>query len=73
MHIGCACFCNHRMVQFFCKKLSVLKNPADAEDAMQETFLKVVQRIDTYREGGNARSWLLSTARSWCKEPSVLV
>ncbi len=50
--------------QIYALALSILKNPADAEDAMQETFLKVVQRIDTYREGGNARSWLLSIARN---------
>ena len=50
--------------QIYALALSVLKNPADAEDAMQETFLKVVQRIDTYREGENARSWLLSIARN---------
>ena len=31
---------------------------------MQETFLKVLQRIDTYRENGNARAWLLSITRN---------
>ena len=50
--------------QMYALALSILKNPADAEDAMQETFVKVIQRIETYREGGNARSWLLSITRN---------
>ena len=31
---------------------------------MQETFLKVLQNIGTYRENGNARAWLLSITRN---------
>lgn len=50
--------------QMYALALSVLKNTADAEDAMQETFVRVVQRIETYREGGNARAWLLSITRN---------
>ena len=50
--------------QMYALALSILKNTADAEDALQETFVKVVQRIDTYREGGNARAWLLSITRN---------
>jgi len=50
--------------QMYALAFSILKNPADAEDAMQETFLKVLQRIDTYRENGNARAWLLSVTRN---------
>ena len=50
--------------QMYALALSILKNTADAEDAMQEAFVRVVQRIDTYREGGNARAWLLSITRN---------
>ncbi len=50
--------------QMFVLALSILKNYADAEDAMQETFLKVIQSIYTYRENGNARAWLLSITRN---------
>lgn len=50
--------------QMFALALSILKNYADAEDAMQETFLKVIQSIGTYRKDGNARAWLLSITRN---------
>lgn len=50
--------------QMFALAFSVLKNYADAEDAMQETFLKVIQSIHSYRSNGNARAWLLSITRN---------
>ena len=50
--------------QMFTLALSILKSYADAEDAMQETFLKVIQSINTYRKNGNARAWLLSITRN---------
>lgn len=50
--------------QMYALAFSILKNPLDAEDAMQETFLKVLQHVDTYRENGNARAWLLSITRN---------
>ncbi len=50
--------------QMFTLALSILNNYADAEDAMQETFLKVIQSINTYRKNGNARAWLLSITRN---------
>ena len=50
--------------QMFALALSISNNYADAEDAMQETFLKVIQSIDTYRKDGNARAWLLSITRN---------
>lgn len=50
--------------QIYTLALSILKSPIDAEDAMQETFLRVVQHIHTYRKDGNGRSWLLSITRN---------
>jgi len=50
--------------QMFALSISILRNYADAEDAMQETFLKVIQSINTYRKNGNARAWLLSITRN---------
>ena len=50
--------------QMFALALSILKNHADAEDAMQEAFLKVIQSIGTYRKDGNARAWLMSITRN---------
>jgi len=38
---------------------SVLRNPADAEDAVQETFLRVVRHRDTLSEVRDHRVWLI--------------
>ena len=35
-----------------------------AEDAMQDTFLKVYEKIGTFRPDGNARAWVLTIARN---------
>jgi RNA polymerase sigma-70 factor (ECF subfamily) len=36
---------------------------ADAEDLTAEVFLKMLQRLESYREEGNFLSWLLGIAR----------
>ncbi len=38
---------------------SVLRNPADAEDAVQETFLRVLRHRDTLDEVRDHRVWLI--------------
>ena len=38
--------------------LRVLRNPADAEDAAQETFLRAHERIGTLRDGAALPGWL---------------
>jgi len=38
---------------------SVLRNPADAEDAVQETFLRVLRHRDTLGEVRDHRVWLI--------------
>ena len=47
---------HERMV--FAAALRVLRNPADAEDAAQETFLRAHERIETLREGAALAGWL---------------
>jgi len=39
----------------------ILKNPADAEDAVQETFLRVVQHRATLSEIEDIEAWLRNT------------
>ena len=38
--------------------LRMTRNPADAEDLVQETFLKAYRGYDTFTEGTNLRAWL---------------
>lgn len=39
-------------------------NPADADDATQETFLKAWKYFPRFREGANFRTWVLSIAHN---------
>jgi RNA polymerase sigma-70 factor (ECF subfamily) len=41
----------------------LVRNNHDAEDVVQESFLKAFKALDTFR-GGDARSWLLSIVRN---------
>lgn len=36
----------------------ILRNPHDAEDAVQEAFLKVLRSIDSFREDSSLYTWL---------------
>jgi RNA polymerase sigma factor (sigma-70 family) len=40
----------------------MLGNPADAADVLQETFLAVFRRIETWRGEGSLRAWLYQIA-----------
>lgn len=41
------------------------RNPADAEDGMQTTYLRVKKGIMGYRRGSNARAWLFQIAKNY--------
>lgn len=41
---------------------SMLHNPADAEEAMQEALLKVTRHLDRFRSGSDFRPWLFRIA-----------
>lgn len=40
--------------------LSLTRNPADAEDLVQDALLRAYERSGTFRADGNLRGWLLS-------------
>ena len=40
----------------------ILQNPQEAEDAMQETFITVYRRIDSFRGDAKLSSWLYRVA-----------
>ena len=52
--------------------LRLTRVPADAEDLVQETFLKAFRAADTFRPGSNLRAWLFTilhnTARNRARD-----
>lgn len=50
----------------FSYALSLLRNREDAEDAMQETYLKIRSAAHLYRPMGKPMAWILTIARNIC-------
>ncbi|MDP6299699.1 MAG: sigma-70 family RNA polymerase sigma factor, partial [Acidimicrobiales bacterium] len=46
------------MDQLYSHALRLTKNPADAEDLVQETYLKGYKAFDNFSEGTNLKAWL---------------
>lgn len=46
--------------------LSILKNPHDAEDAMQDTYLKIRAGAHLYQAKGKPMAWIFTIARNLC-------
>ncbi len=44
-----------------------LKDPADAEDALQNTFLKYLEKRPVFQDDHHARAWLIVTAKNLCR------
>lgn len=44
--------------QLYGAALRMTRNPTDAEDLVQETYLKAYQAFHTFREGTNLKAWL---------------
>ncbi len=45
-------------VQLYSAALRMTRNPSDAEDLVQETYLKGYRSFGTFQEGTNLRAWL---------------
>jgi RNA polymerase sigma factor (sigma-70 family) len=45
---------------------TMLKDPADAADAVQDTFVIAASRLDGLRDAGRLRPWLYAVARNEC-------
>jgi RNA polymerase sigma-70 factor (ECF subfamily) len=43
---------------------SILRNREDALDVVQETFMRLYQKLDAYAKGGNFQAWLLQIAKN---------
>ena len=44
--------------QIYSGALRMTKNPADAEDLVQETYIKAYRAFDQYEDGTNLKAWL---------------
>lgn len=44
--------------QLYSAAMRMARNPTDAEDLVQETFLKAYRAYDTFEEGTNLKAWL---------------
>ncbi|HEX2297660.1 MAG TPA: sigma factor, partial [Pseudonocardiaceae bacterium] len=44
--------------QLYAAALRMTRNPADAEDLVQETYLKAYGAFESFRAGTNLRAWL---------------
>jgi len=45
---------------------SVLRNKEDALDIVQETFMRLYQKLEAYEPEGDFRGWLLQIAKNLC-------
>ncbi len=50
--------------QVYAVCLAVLKNTALAEDAMQNTYIRVREKINYYKDNTNGYAWILTIARN---------
>lgn len=46
----------------------MLGNAADAEDAVQETLIRYLQKAPPFASDGHRKAWLLTTAKNRCRD-----
>jgi RNA polymerase sigma-70 factor, ECF subfamily len=46
----------------------ILRDPHDAQDAVQETFIRVLERLDSYRGEAAFKTWLTAMAVNCCRD-----
>src|SRR5436309_16112677 len=46
------------MGSLYTAALRMTRNPSDAEDLVQETYLRAYRAFDTFRDGTNLKAWL---------------
>ncbi len=54
----------HMNRQIYAVAYSVLRDFSLADDIVQETYVKILEKAFSYRKGTNARAWVLSVARN---------
>jgi RNA polymerase sigma-70 factor, ECF subfamily len=66
--------------EMYAAALRLTRNPADAEDVLQETYLRAYRGFGTFKEGTNLRAWLyriltnafINTYRKRQREPQTV-
>ena len=48
--------------------LVMLKNSADAEDAVQETFITYIKKAPAFESKGHEKAWLITVATNKCRD-----
>lgn len=57
----------HNETRLYRAALAILGDPHEAEDAVQETFLRYLEKRPEFRDGGHEKAWLLKVAANRCK------
>ncbi len=52
--------------QIYSYALSILKNSADAEDVMHDSYIKIVAHAGAYRSSGKPMAWILTITKNLC-------
>ena len=47
---------------------AILRDPCEADDAAQETFIQAIRHIDAYQVGTNIKNWLAKIAINICRD-----
>lgn len=50
--------------RMFALAIGIVKNRADAEDVVQESLLKLVRSVSSFREGTNGYAWVMRIVRN---------
>jgi RNA polymerase sigma-70 factor (ECF subfamily) len=53
--------------QLYGAAMRMTKNPTDAEDLVQETFVKAFAAFDSYTDGTNLKAWLFRILTNQCR------
>ena len=67
------CGCAHEAVEkygdmLYRISLLILKNTADAEDAVQETFIKYFTKAPEFTDADHEKAWLITVATNRCRD-----
>lgn len=51
-------------VPVYALALAILRSKPEAEDVLQETFIRVYERAESYQTGTNPKAWMIAIARN---------